>query len=692
MNLIFDRESYLKHVNLIDSFKELYITGFPDINEREDFEVILKRVFGDKQPHEPHSIIVLDTADESNSTKAAGGIIADWYENSKSIHLIYLVIDEKYRGKGFAKKLINDGVVIIKNWIKNEKGIDIKNVFFESNNPEKTINDNFDPLTRLEIFSQMNAKWINLPYIQPALDAKKRDVDNLFLLSFTQFNAKGDKIPKDEIISFLKDLYISLGESEKSKSFVRMQNALEQQKNNEGDIELQPIPEISTFKFYKTSVTWHFVQNNKYQNDISENNPFSSFEKDLLNFHNQKQTNPPIKSVFVKMYRDTKIIFPKEYSYASEGRKYTKSTKIDRIEVEVKLSVSYSKIENSENTIWHITVAPEENQHFTECDMIKLSSMFGSSQEESAIKDEITITIRNEDLYHIKPEELISKLGLIDKNIRLMNLESGIIQIETFELDSIQKFSFDDFFAKFQNENIAEQKNDSIKQFSKVLCGIILGIFDFNRMDDDEIFDTIQPIVQSDSSFMVLCRGALFKISEVDEIMESVSNRIIVNPYLLVPNMVLAFNEYVLKETKKEIDKFLDPNQKTNSRELETCQRKVRNVLNVQYLRDIFQYPSEKEIVETGNSQRGVINLYDNIIKRLVELSELIEIKKASKSNFSDAILNALLGFIAAIQLKSLFNELLIRRYSESFIYVTTFLFASVIAGSIFWLIWLKKK
>jgi GNAT superfamily N-acetyltransferase len=691
MYLIFDRESYLKQVNLIDSFKELYIKGFPDLNEREDFEVILKRVFAEKQVNEPHSIIIL-TTDENNSTKAAGGLIADWYENSMSIHLIYLVIDEKYRGKGIAKKLINDGVPNIKTWIKKEKNIDIKNVFFESNNPEKTINDNFDPLTRLEIFSQMNAKWINLPYIQPALDAKKRDVDNLFLLSFTQFNLKGDKIPKDEIIAFLKDLFLSLGESVKSKSFIRMQNALEKQKNFEGDIELQPIPEISSFKFYKTSVTWHFVENNKYQNEISENNPFSSFEKDLLNFHNQKQTNPPIKSVFVKMYRDTKIIIPKEYSYASEGRKYTKSTKTDRIELEVKLSVSYSKIENSEKTIWHITVAPEENQYFTECDMIKLTSMFGSSQEETTIKDEIKITIKNEDLHHIKPEELISKLGLIDKNIRLKNLETGIIQIETFELDSIKKFCFDDFFAKFQNENTAEQKNDSIKQFSKVLCGIILGIFDFNRMDDDEIFDTIQPIVQSDSSFMVLCRGTLFKISEVDEIMESVSNRIIVNPYLLVPNMVLAFNEYVLKETKNEIDKVLDPNQKTNSRELETCQRKVRNVLNVQYLRDIFQYPSEKEIVETGNSQRGVINLYDNIIKRLVELSELIEIKKASKSNFSDAILNALLGFIAAIQLKSLFNELLIRKYSESFIYATTVLFASVIAVSIFWLIWMKKK
>ena len=393
MNIIFDRKSYLEHANLLDNFKELYINGFPDINEREDFEVILKRVFGDKQRNEPHSIIILCHTDDENP-KIAGGLIADWYANSKAVHLIYLITDKIFRGKGIAKKLINDGVVIIKNWIKNEKGIDINNVFFESNNPEKTINDNFDPITRLEIFSQMNAKWINLPYIQPALDAKKKDVDNLFLLSFTQFNAKGDKIPKDEIIAFLKDLYLSLGESEKSKSFVNMQNVLEKQKNNDGDIELQPIPENSSFKFYKTSVTWHFVQKSKYQNEISENNPFSSFEKDLLNFHNQKQTNPPIKSVFVKLHRNTIITFPKKYSYVSEGRKYLKSTKTDKLELEVKLSVSYSNIENSENTIWHLTVAPEENQYFTECDMIKLTSMFGSSQEESKLKDEIRITIK----------------------------------------------------------------------------------------------------------------------------------------------------------------------------------------------------------------------------------------------------------------------------------------------------------
>jgi hypothetical protein len=211
-------------------------------------------------------------------------------------------------------------------------------------------------------------------------------------------------------------------------------------------------------------------------------------------------------------------------------------------------------------------------------------------------------------------------------------------------------------------------------------------------MDNEEIFDTIQPIVQTDSSFMVLCRGTLLKISEEDEIMESLSNSVVVNPYLLVPSMVLAYNEFILREAKNEIDSALNPGKGKSYKELETSQRVVRKILNVQRLRDIFQYPSEKEIIETGNSQRGIISLYDNITKRLEELSELIEIKKTNKSNLSDAILNALLGFIAAIQLKGLFGEVLKEVCTESLIYIYTVIFATTVAGAIFWLVWLKKK
>lgn len=691
MKLIVDSKSYSEQVLLINSFKEIYINAFPDINEREDFEVILQRVFWNKQANEPHSILILNTTDGKNP-EVTGGLIADWYENSKAIHLIYLVTAEKFRGKGIAKTLINEGVTAIKQWIEKEKKIEIRNVFFESNNPEKTKNDNFDTIARLEIFSQFGAKWINIPYVQPALDAKKREVDNLFLLSFTQFNVKGDKIPEIEIIAFLNDLYLSLGQTDKNKSFVKMQKALEKQMNTDGDIELQHIPETSYYKFYKSSVTWHFVQENKYQIETSLNNPFSSFEKDLLNFHNQKLKEPPFNSVFKVLYQNAKIIFPAEYSYISEGRKHTKTTKTERIELEINLSISYTKIEISDKTIWHVTFTPKKNHYFTECDLIKLSTMFGSSQEQSTVKDNLKITIENENLIGIKPDELISRLGFAEKDSRLENLQTGIIQIESIELDSIQKINFDDFFKIFRNKNKSEIENDSLKQFSKSLCGIILGIFDFNRMDDDEIFDTIQPIVQAESSFIVLCRGTLFKISEEDEIMESVSNHVVVSPYLLVPNMVLAYNEFILIQAKNEIDSSLKPGQNKSFKALEISQRNVRNILNVQYLSNIFQYPSEKEIVEFGNSQRGIINLYDLILKRLEELSELIDTKKANKANLSDAILNALLGFIAAIQLKGLLGELLREKFSDSAIYFSTAFFATTLAGTIFWLIWMKKK
>ena len=691
MKLIVDSKSYSEQVLLINSFKEIYISAFPDINEREDFDVILQRVFWNKQPNEPHSILIL-TATDGKNPEVTGGLIADWYENSKAIHLIYLVIAEKFRGKGIAKKLVNEGVTAIKQWIEKEKKIEIRNVFFESNNPEKTKNDNFDTIARLEIFSQFGAKWINIPYIQPALDTKKREVDNLFLLSFTQFNVKGDKIPEIEIIAFLKDLYLSLGQTDKNKSFVRMQKALEKLINTDGDIELQYIPETSFYKFCKSSVTWHFVQENKYQIETSLNNPFSSFEKDLLNFHNQKLKEPPFNSVFKVLFQNAKIIFPAEYSYISEGRKHTKTTKTDRIELEINLSISYTKIEISDKTIWHVTFTPKKNHYFTECDLIKLSTMFGSSQEQSTVKDNLKITIENENLIGIKPDELISRLGFAEKDSQLKNLQTGIIQIETSELDAIQKINFNDFFKIFRNKSKSEIENDSLKQFSKTLCGIILGIFDFNRMDYDEIFDTIQPIVQAESSFIVLCRGTLFKISEEDEIMESVSNHVVVSPYLLVPNMVLAYNEFILMQAKNEIDSSLKPGQNKSFKALETSQRKVRNILNVQYLSNIFQYPSEKEIVEFGNSQRGIINLYDLILKRLEELSELIDTKKANKANLSDAILNALLGFIAAIQLKGLLGELLSNKYSDSTIYLSTAFFATALAGTIFWLIWMKKK
>ena len=241
MKLIFDLNSYVKNKGLIDDFEQIYNAGFPDVNEREDLSVIIKRVTNKKKELEPYTIILISSID----SVVVGGLIADWYDKSKSIHLTYLIIDEKFRKQGLGKELIIKGIKLIKDSIRKEGGIEIKNVFFESNNPEQTKreNDSFDPYTRLKIFSSLGAKWIDIPYVQPALDIKKKSVDNLMLLSFSQFNNNINTIPVNDIMAFLEDLYAGLGVKDliHNKDLQNIKSKLKRSKDDFGNIELKKI-------------------------------------------------------------------------------------------------------------------------------------------------------------------------------------------------------------------------------------------------------------------------------------------------------------------------------------------------------------------------------------------------------------------------------------------------------------------
>jgi GNAT superfamily N-acetyltransferase len=214
MHLIYDKKSLSVNSKSLVDFEKLYTEGFPDKNEREEFGLIKQRIAGEKSAYEPNSIILLALVD----SEVAGGLIVDWYAGSGAIHLTYIIVAPTYRKMGLGKTLIVDGIPEIKNWIKEEKGIQIRNVFFESNNPDETTNDNFDPNKRLKIFSKLGAKRIDIPYVQPALDPQRKPVTNLFLLTFPQFNTLSDKILSDDIVAFLEEFYEGLGVTNPSQN------------------------------------------------------------------------------------------------------------------------------------------------------------------------------------------------------------------------------------------------------------------------------------------------------------------------------------------------------------------------------------------------------------------------------------------------------------------------------------------
>lgn len=647
MKLIFDESSYKSETDQLRKFETIYESGFPDRNERELFQDIINRVIGNKKPFEPHSIIVIKKNDEKED-EVCGGLIADWYEKSKSIHLTYLIIDNKFRGKGIANTLINDGVNMIKDWIRNYRQIEIRNVFFESNNPELTKNDNFDPYKRLEIFSKLGAKWINIPYIQPALDTAKKDVNNLLLLTFPQFNADKSRIPTPEITDFLTEFYAGLGGKE--ESLLMMTASLKQIEDNEGLIEPESLLEQNHFEFSKASVTWHLIDEktaieNPDQRIIS--NYLDSFEADLLNFRNQKRTDKDFKSTFEGNY-SALLHLPRAYSYCSEGIKHYKITNAKRLAVPVNLSISKTFLNKSDLSLWHLTMTPAANCTLSENDLIKLVQSFGSNQENTVFSNPFALEIN-------KKNGKNHFLTAVEELFKNQASQSGIIQIDPIHFFK-EKAKWTSFSNLFLNERSSIADNE-LKTIAKTLCGIILGIFDFERMNEDEIFDTIQPVASKNNSFVILCRGTLLKMSYDEEICNAVSNHVIVDPYLLIPNMVLTYNKLILTKTLDKINDVLKPEKKYKLDFLEKNQREIRNTLSVKIIHDVFQYPSEKEIIKTGEVQRGIISLNYEINKLLNDLSELILIKRGNKSINSDAIVSAFLAFISLFQLTGIITE-----------------------------------
>ncbi len=129
--------SLIGNQEYINQFRDLYESAFPDPDEREDFERILDRVKGIRSIHDPNTFLILNIV----NNRVVAGQIADWYQESKCIHLTYLVVEPEYRQHGIARRILKEEIPKMIKEIKKQNKVEIEALFFESNNPslEKTV-------------------------------------------------------------------------------------------------------------------------------------------------------------------------------------------------------------------------------------------------------------------------------------------------------------------------------------------------------------------------------------------------------------------------------------------------------------------------------------------------------------------------------------------------------------------------
>lgn len=426
-------------------------------------------------------------------------------------------------------------------------------------------------------------------------------------------------------------------------------------------VALQPLPsyteERARYAFAEVALTTHFaVDTQPAAADAlfgsTGSRYFHSYETDLMNYENQRR--PPFESFFHRKLEHARLLLPRAYAYTSEGVTHNRITRHERTRIDVAVSISYSIRPRLRHAVAHLTLQPAPSAHFSELDIIKFATLFGSRQESCAFSEELRIEDPAGRIATL-PEFLERYLcpthyrplgaGLVSLELRGARCAGAPLKPELTA--NLQKMLFGE-------DSDPHTLHPETKDFASALCGMILGIFDFRRMNVPEILDTIRPIVVCPESFAVACRGNLFRLCHDAE--GETADRLLISPYLLIPSTMIVFNNMLLSDCERSLQSSA-----TAPTAIAATIDEAKEALSSHYLRDIFQYRSEQEIVATIEAQRNMTQRYGHVVRTIGIMEGALENKRQRKAAFVETVQSALLRVIALLQV-----HLLIMRISDN--------------------------
>ena len=222
--------------------------------------------------------------------------------------------------------------------------------------------------------------------------------------------------------------------------------------------------------------------------------------------------------------------------------------------------------------------------------------------------------------------------------------------------------------------------NPNAEYIFESFCGITLGIFDFTRMGYEEVIDTLIPRSATKSSFLSVNRGVLSSFGRNDELMATTWNTIGMSPYLIIPSAVLAHNNHIVTTAETTLSKTLRKYEikgaddkltaylgrkskgmksiRLEISELEKTRKEIEELINTDYLPNVFQYPTEQDLYEYGLQHRGITDKVNTVRAKLGQLHSMIEDRKNSLNDIYQFWVQFLLGVVSLFQIESVFQSI----------------------------------
>lgn len=621
-----------------------YIPAFPNDDERESLETdIIPRIKNHEGSIRTFIILLI-----KNDGKVSAGLIADWYPECRDLELIYIAVNPSERKNGIGSRILQEGTARVVSFIEKD-GVSVRRVYFETENPNESqlhSDEEMDPKGRIRFFGRNYGSLIVEDYYQPPLSEGKNWADNMVLCTLPVFRFDTEEnevaipeaessVPESELFEFLTSFYRELDNAnqtpEGKEHLEMMRNSIRNSKTwNDGSIKLQRIESNSYQLKYATIASHFFIDPDpNFLEADSKDHIFNSYECDLMKYGLQDYEKRPIVTHHFKLLEGVLLRLPREYQYESEGRFFFYK-KWDNEPVKVDISFNWSYHRAFEKYLATIVISPSGDSYFTEIDILKIISLLGfGSKQESAIMCEpllISLSGNKQGLIEMTFAQLVQTVFKL--NTLPILTETGITDID------LQGTNID-FQGLVKGINSRELPETT---WNKTLCGLILGIFDFLRMNEGEITDTLKPIIIGESYLLQICRGNLvFLRSDTSD--ERI-DKILISAYLIIPSAVLAFNELVITQNMELLRSLKDVNYRIKKRRIFVTDfdrysflandvKKIETSLDESYIRDIFQYESEQRIIQFGSVERGLSDSY-------IKLKDSIVIQKNRSAEYLD--------------------------------------------------------
>jgi hypothetical protein len=395
------------------------------------------------------------------------------------------------------------------------------------------------------------------------------------------------------------------------------------------------------------------------------------------------------------------IHYPESFVYHSEGR--APALVSDTPQRKADILVSSTRFLHAGLRIWHLTLTPRAGETFSEFDLIKLIHLYDGRTERTALNDLIRFGLDGSDTM-VTAAELPGLLGLDLQDGSAPMLRCGTLQLIVGLEDSAAEAATANPYLKVLETLRRARENDGgadarqlkawmdrdclERRIIMAYCGIVTGIFDFDRIDDEEALDTLEPTFTSSSAFLRIHRRTLISIAEDDRAMRECWNNVGISPYLIIPHAAMVGNESLVDRAEMLLDEVL-ANPSARLTTLEAAHLEADSKLNTLYLPNIFNYITERSLFEQGSVARGSDSRRDAVLAKLDQLKDGIGIVREHERNRGQIVIQSLLGLISLLQIKSVVHDIF-EWHRESLAVWSVIGFCMFLLGAAIW--WSQQR